>query len=193
MFCHIHYSPCKVSSVNTELQSMQTHGNHTKSWNGKQSKEKGPCFLTLVLKLTFALSFKQLGEKSKRRISFVQGFVLVLGFPGGASSKQRTYQCRRHRRLGFDPWVGKIPWGRKWQLTPVFLPGKSHGQRSLEDCSPQGHKKSRTRFSHLTTISNPNLCLVLNPYFYSNLFNIFLFYNLNRIIFSHLCFIKWGN
>ena len=38
-------------------------------------------------------------------------------------------------------WVGKIPWRRKWQPTPVFLPGKSHGQRSLEGYSPQGHKR----------------------------------------------------
>ena len=41
----------------------------------------------------------------------------------------RTHlQCRRH---GFDPWVRKIPWRSKWQPSPVFLPGKSHGQRSL--------------------------------------------------------------
>ena len=44
---------------------------------------------------------------------------------------------RRHR---FNPWVGTIPWRRKWQPTPVFLPGKSHGQRSLTDHSPWGHK-----------------------------------------------------
>ena len=42
-------------------------------------------------------------------------------------------QCRRPR---FDPWVGKIPWKRKWQSTPVFLPGKSHGQRSLSGDGP---------------------------------------------------------
>ena len=40
------------------------------------------------------------------------------------------------RDVGFDPWVGKIPWRRKWQPTPVFLPGKSHGQRSLAGYSP---------------------------------------------------------
>ena len=40
------------------------------------------------------------------------------------------------RDAGFDPWVGKIPWRRKWQPTPVFLPGKSHGQRSLAGYSP---------------------------------------------------------
>ena len=44
----------------------------------------------------------------------------------------------------FDPWVGKIPWRRKWQPPPVFLPGKSHGQRSLVDYSPQGCKESNT-------------------------------------------------
>ena len=43
---------------------------------------------------------------------------------------------------GFDPWVDKIPWRREWQPTPIFLPGKSHGQRSLAGCSPQGHKES---------------------------------------------------
>ena len=45
---------------------------------------------------------------------------------------------------GFDPWVGKIPWRRKWQPTPVFLPGKSHGQRSLAGYSPWGCKASHT-------------------------------------------------
>ena len=42
----------------------------------------------------------------------------------------------------FDPWVGKIPWRRKWQPTPVLLPGKSHGQRSLVGYSPWGRKES---------------------------------------------------
>ena len=45
------------------------------------------------------------------------------------------------RRLGFNPWVGKTPWGREWQFTPVFLPGESHGQRSLAGDSPWGHKE----------------------------------------------------
>ena len=48
------------------------------------------------------------------------------------------------RETGFDPWVGKIPWRRKWQPTPVLLPGKSHGQRSLIDYSPWGCKESDT-------------------------------------------------
>ena len=47
-------------------------------------------------------------------------------------------------RPGFDPWVGKIPWRRKWKPTPVFLPGKSHGLRILVGYSPWGHKESDT-------------------------------------------------
>ena len=45
-------------------------------------------------------------------------------------------QRRRCRKPGFDPWVGKIPWRRAWQPTPVFLPGEFHGQRSLVGCDP---------------------------------------------------------
>ena len=63
-----------------------------------------------------------------------------LSFPGGASSKEPAYQCRRHKSCRFDPWIGKTPWRRKWQVTPVFLPGKSHEQRSL--MHPWGHKES---------------------------------------------------
>ena len=44
-------------------------------------------------------------------------------------------------RHGFDPWVRKIPWKRKWQLTPILLPGESHGQRSLASYSPESHKQ----------------------------------------------------
>ena len=46
-------------------------------------------------------------------------------------------------RHEFDPWVRKIPWRRKWQPTPVFLPGKSHGQRSLGGYSPWGWQRVR--------------------------------------------------
>ena len=48
------------------------------------------------------------------------------------------------RDKGFDPWVRKVPWRRKWLPTPVILPGKSHGQRSLEGYSPWGHRESDT-------------------------------------------------
>ena len=63
-----------------------------------------------------------------------------LGCPGGSRDKESACRCRRCKRLGFSPWTRKIPWSRKWQTTPVFLPGKFYGQRSLVGCSPQGHK-----------------------------------------------------
>ena len=53
-------------------------------------------------------------------------------------------------RPGFDPWVGKIPWRREWQPTPVFLPGEFHGQRSLVGYSPWGNKKlDTTEHTHI--------------------------------------------
>ena len=55
------------------------------------------------------------------------------------SDKESACQCRRY---GFHPWVRKIPWSRKWQPTPVFLPGELHGQRSLLGYSPWGGKES---------------------------------------------------
>ena len=54
-----------------------------------------------------------------------------MGFPGGSSGKEPTCQCRRCKRCGLDPWVGKIPWRSKWQPTLVVLPGTSHRRRSL--------------------------------------------------------------
>ena len=57
------------------------------------------------------------------------------------SGKESACQCRRRKRHRFDPWVRKIPWRRKWQPTVVFLPGKSHGQRSLAGYSARGCKE----------------------------------------------------
>ena len=65
----------------------------------------------------------------------------ILAFPGGMSGKEPTCQCRRCKRHGLNPWVRKILWGRKWQPSPVFLPGKSQGQRSLVGYSPWGRKE----------------------------------------------------
>ena len=60
----------------------------------------------------------------------------------GTSGKEPTCQCRRHKRPEFDPWVKKMPWRRKWQPTPVFLPGKSHRQGNLVGYNPWGCKES---------------------------------------------------
>ena len=80
-------------------------------------------------------------------------YMSFLGFPGGAVVKNPPADVGDTR--GFSPWVGKILWRRKWQPTPVFLPGKSHGQRSLVGYSPRGHKEldatehTHTRMSFL--------------------------------------------
>ena len=67
--------------------------------------------------------------------------ITLSHFPGGSDSKSVCLQCGRP---GFDPWVGKIRWRRKWQSTPVLLPGKSHEQKSLVGYSPWGRKESDT-------------------------------------------------
>ena len=54
----------------------------------------------------------------------------------------QTVKCLQCGRPGFCPWVGKISWRMKWQPAPVFLPGKSHGRRSLVGYSPWGHEES---------------------------------------------------
>ena len=71
------------------------------------------------------------------------------GPPWWLSGKEPTYQCRR---LRFDPWVGKIPWRKKWQPTPVFLPGKSHGQRSLARYSPWSRRVGHDIVTKQTTV-----------------------------------------
>ena len=79
--------------------------------------------------------------KEKPQALLVEGKpVHWLDFPGGASDKEPACQCRK---CGFDPWVRKIPWRKVWQPTPVFLPGKSLGQRSLAGYSPWGRKESK--------------------------------------------------
>ena len=58
------------------------------------------------------------------------------GFPGSSSGKNLPANAGRHKRLGLDPWVRKIPWRKTWQSTPVFLPGEYCGQRNLVGYSP---------------------------------------------------------
>ena len=86
---------------------------------------------------------------------------LYIGFPGGASGKESAYQCRRHKRLEFDPWVWKIPWSRKWQPAPVFLPGKFHGLGAWW-ATVHGATKSCTRLSDWAhTYINMNIRYIL--------------------------------
>ena len=88
---------------------------------------------------------------------------MIVSFGEEHQMVKNRLQCRRP---GFDPWVWKIPWRKAWQPTPVFLPGESHGQRSLVGYSPWGCKESdmteATEHVHLTVF----LCGVLSLLFY---------------------------
>ena len=75
---------------------------------------------------------------------------MVLGFSGGSAIKKLPAM---QEPSGFDPWVRKIPWRRKQQPTPMFLPGKSHGQRLLEGYSPWGCRVQHDLVSMRTTLS----------------------------------------
>ena len=81
--------------------------------------------------------------------------LLVRAGYDGSVGKEPTCQGRRHRRRGFSSWVGKIPWRRKWQATPAFLPGEFHGWRSLAGHSP-GVTESGT--TELLNSSNKAKC-----------------------------------
>ena len=77
------------------------------------------------------------------RVAECEGFPggWVWRLPGWLSGEEFTCHCRR---CGFDPWVGKIPWTKKWQPTLVFSSGKFHGQRSRAGYSLRGRKESDT-------------------------------------------------
>ena len=69
--------------------------------------------------------------------------INISGLPKWHSGKEPTCLCGRYKRLRFNLWVWKIPWRQNWQPTPVFLPGKLHGQRSLVGYHPWGLKRVR--------------------------------------------------
>ena len=76
------------------------------------------------------------------------------GFPGGPSGKEPAYQCRGHKRYGFEPWVGKIPWRRAWQPTQAFLPGEYHEQQSLASYGPYGCPRLKQLSTHMHKCPN---------------------------------------
>ena len=81
---------------------------------------------------------------------YIYIIVYIHGFPSGASSQEPTCQCKKYKRLNFDPWVGRIPWRWAWQPTPIFLPGELHGQRCLAGYS-SGVTKSRSQLQPFST------------------------------------------
>ena len=92
-----------------------------------------------------------------------------LGFLSGASHKEPACQCWRHKRRGFDPWVGKIPWRRAWQPTPVLLPGESPWTEEPGGLQFVG-SQSQTRPKQLSTQHTGTQEMPLPPVSFSSLF-----------------------
>ena len=90
----------------------------------------------------FAVSRNWLPGSPSRASKAPDGLIFIhrLGASRWLRGKESACQCRSYRKNGFHPWVRMIPWRRKWKLTPGFLPGKFHRQRSLEGYSPWGRR-----------------------------------------------------
>ena len=114
---------------------------HTWNW----VKQQISCFIiyvyfSTILKILLRLQSSVEENLDRSAADLISGWHRTLvddwwGLLCRLSDKESTHQCRRHR---FDSWVGKIPWRKKWQPTPVFLPGESHGQRSLAGLQSMG-------------------------------------------------------
>ena len=98
-----------------------------------------------------------------------QSLYTIEGFSGGFAVKNPPANAG-DTGDGFHPWVWKIPWRRKRQSMPVFLPGKSHRQRGLVGCSPWGHKESNMT-EHIDTY-HPNRNLSDNQIWYLFIFGV---------------------
>ena len=104
--------------------------------------------LTNAWSFSLSISFNKMVQFVLNNLIFKTVFHSRNTFPSSVEIvKKLTHTswlriCLQCRRPGFDSWVGKIPWRRKWQPTPVFLPGESHGQRSLAGYSIWGHTES---------------------------------------------------
>ena len=111
----------------------------------------------------------------------------------GTRGKKPTCQCRKQETL-VQSLGPEISWRRKWQPTPVFLPGESHGQKSLASYSPWGHKRFRHHCSSRYLASMDNLfssnCLLyllsLNRYHHQQIFIRHLLYDRNFMHYLYL-------
>ena len=127
--------------------------------------------------LSFLRSCKMFASEpwEGKNLIFASPWPLIRGFPGGSVVKESSCRCRSHRRHEFNPWVRGIPWKRKWQPTPVFLPRKSHGLRSLVGYSPWDCKESDTTeatehactHTHTHTHTHTLLCVHIKIYIFS--------------------------
>ena len=154
-----------------------------------------PCRALLQPVYTHFLIFKELPASTISTITRLYYRQISLGFPGSTSGKEPTYQRRRLKRHRFDPWVGKIPWRRVWQPTPVLLPRECQGEKNLAGYSPWGH---RVRHNWVGTLDNGIKCPPKNVFIHqTNLYRTRLhamhssgFWGLKSFQEEHPC--PWG-
>ena len=103
------------------LEPLSSLPSYPSRWGWAPHRLGSLCYLAASYELSI------LNDKCNISLPYLP-FLLNNHLPGGVRGKESTCQGRRQKRHGFDPWVRKIPLGRKWQPIPVSLPGKSHGQ-----------------------------------------------------------------
>ena len=107
-----------------------------------------------------------------------------MGFPGSAAVENPPANVGDTGDVGLIPSLGKVPWRTKWQPTPVFLPGKSHGQRSLAGYSPWDCKEL-DRSKHACTQTRILLCILFSPLSVLSITNIFPIFK------KHIFLVLW--
>ena len=106
--------PLQCSAMETEMRRQLSKRRADNRWGGFKAKH--------------SLSHQPHVNVCYYKMDLLHLINKPIWLPRWHNGKESICQCRRHR---FNPWVGKILWRREWKPTPVFLPGKSHGQRSL--------------------------------------------------------------
>ena len=114
--------------------SLWSNSQHPYLTTGKTIALIRQTFVSKVMSLLFNMLSRFVTAFLPRSKSLLISWLQSLS--GGASGKDPACHCRRHKKPWFDPWVKMIPWRRKWQPSPVFLPGEFHAQRSLAGYSP---------------------------------------------------------
>ena len=119
------------------LYHLSHQGSPSKSTTERQLSFKGNVCGIYVSQVTFFLSITML----KKQNSLPGHVTCRVTYRVSSHVAQTVSVCLQYRNPGFDPWVRKIPWRRKWQPTPVFLPGKFHGWRSLVGYPSMGRQR----------------------------------------------------
>ena len=146
------------SLIRTAFGSCSKIATISTTHNGKmQMQRKAKCGITVkkpqsLGTITYA-GWSNIGELIK-----LMDYQRKVGLPRWYNGKESACQCRRHT---VDLWIGKIPWRRKWQPTPVFLPRKFHEQRSLTGNGPWGHKRVRHGWTRTHAPKENSPCFTL--------------------------------